>query len=85
MAADIPAIDVKRASFKYFLSDIILFFLSLYITIGWIIFSTSEYIALTVIKVLNCLRVKIISFVVIFLFNFFYYFKLKSKFFSNLF
>ena len=30
MAADIPAIDVKRASFKYFLSDIILFFLSLY-------------------------------------------------------
>ncbi len=71
MAADIPAIDVKRASFKYFLSDIILFFLSLYITIGWIIFSTSEYIALTVIKVLNCLRVKITSFVVIFLFNFF--------------
>ena len=58
MAADIPAIDVKRASFKYFLSDIILFFLSLYITIGWIIFSTSEYMALTVIKVLNCLRVK---------------------------
>ena len=71
MAADIPAIDVKRASFKYFLSDIILFFLSLYITIGWIIFSTSEYIALTVIKVLKCLRVKITYFVVIFLFNFF--------------
>ena len=65
MAADIPAIDVKRASFKYFLSDIILFFLSLYITIGWIIFSTSEYIALTVIKVLSCLRVIIVSFVVI--------------------
>ena len=71
MAADIPAIDVKRASFKYFLSDIFLFFLSLNITIGWIIFSTSEYMALTVTKVLNCLRVKIISFVVIFLFKFF--------------
>ena len=71
MAADIPAIEVKSASFKSFLSDIFLFFLSLWITMGCMIFSTSEYIFLTIINVLDCFRVNKISFVVIFLFSFF--------------
>ena len=42
IAAEIPAIDVKRASSKYFLSRLFFFVFSLLITIGWIIFSTSE-------------------------------------------
>ena len=42
IAAEIPAIDVSKASFRYFLSRLFLLVLIFLITIGWIILSTSE-------------------------------------------
>ena len=61
MAAEIPAIEVKRASFKNSLFLIFFLFFNLFITIGWIIFRTSIIVRNIYSEVLNIIQAIVIN------------------------